>query len=141
MQVSDSHVRVVLGGVVIVDTNRSLRVLETSHPPVFYLDIGDIGDGVLIPVGGTTFCEFKGTAAYFDVSAGGRVEERAAWTYPKPSRGYERLLGHVALYPGRMDACYVDDEQVQAQAGDFYGGWLTSNLVGPFKGAPGTAGW
>tara|TARA_R110002051_G_scaffold246021_1_gene305629 strand:+ start:5902 stop:6423 length:522 start_codon:yes stop_codon:yes gene_type:complete len=130
-----------LGGQVIVDTTDAVRVLETSHPPVYYVPIAAFASGVLIPVSGTSFCEFKGEAHYFDVVAGGVIAERAAWTYPQPTRGFEALGTRVALYPGQMDSCVVDGETVTSQAGDFYGGWITSTIVGPFKGAPGTFGW
>lgn len=139
---SSEHVVVELDGEVVVDTRRSLRVLETSHPPVYYVPGGAIASGLLRPVSGRTWCEFKGWASYFDVVCPrGRVVPRAAWHYPEPAAGYEALLGHVALYPGRMDRCSVDDETVVAQQGDFYGGWITSKVTGPFKGAPGTLGW
>jgi uncharacterized protein (DUF427 family) len=130
-----------LGGQVIADTTDSVRVLETSHPPVYYLPIAAFPAGVLVPVSGTSFCEFKGQAHYFDVIAGGVVAARAAWTYPEPSRGFEELGTRVALYPGQMDSCEVDGELVTSQTGDFYGGWITAQIVGPFKGGPGTSGW
>jgi uncharacterized protein (DUF427 family) len=130
-----------LGGQVIADTTDSVRVLETSHPPVYYLPLSAFAAGSLVPVGGTSFCEFKGEAAYFDIVGGDVVASRAGWTYPSPSRGFEVLSSRVAVYPGRMDSCEVDGERVTSQAGDFYGGWITANIVGPFKGGPGTAGW
>jgi uncharacterized protein (DUF427 family) len=130
-----------LGGEVIVDTTDAVRVLETSHPPVYYVPIAAFPAGVLVPVAGTSFCEFKGEAHYFDVVAGGVVESRAAWTYPAPSRGFETLTTRVALYPSRMDSCEVDGERVTTQSGDFYGGWITAQIVGPFKGGLGTSGW
>ena len=136
------RVRVELGGEVIVDTTRAHRVLETSHPPVYYVPATDVVAGVLTPSGGRmTDCEWKGFASYLDVSAGGQRAERAAWTYHDPRPGFEQIRDAVAFYPGRMDACFVDDERVQAQPGDFYGGWITSDVVGPFKGEPGTSGW
>jgi uncharacterized protein (DUF427 family) len=139
---SHEHVVVDLDGETVADTRRSLRVLETSHPPVYYLPPDAIAPGVLRPVEGRTWCEFKGSAAYFDVvGPSGRVLPRAAWHYPEPTSGFEELVGHVAFYPGRMDRCTVDGETVVAQEGDFYGGWITSRVTGPFKGAPGTAGW
>ena len=134
-------VRIELGGVVIAESGRALRVLETSHPPTLYLPLDDVAAGVLAPVAGSSFCEFKGRAVYFDVAAGGRVAERAAWHYPEPDPAYAALLGHVSFYPGRMDACRLGEERVRAQAGDFYGGWITADLAGPFKGPPGTRGW
>ena len=134
-------VRIELGGVVIAESGRALRVLETSHPPTLYLPLDDVATGVLAPAAGSSFCEFKGRAVYFDVAAGGRVAERAAWHYPEPDPAYAALLGHVSFYPGRMDACRLGEERVRAQAGDFYGGWITADLAGPFKGPPGTRGW
>jgi uncharacterized protein (DUF427 family) len=135
-------VRVELGGVVVVETRRALRVLETSHPPAYYLPRSDFVPGALVDSGaGTTWCEFKGTATYLDVVGGERISPRAAWTYREPSPGFEALRGHVALYPGRMDRVTVDGELVRAQDGGFYGGWITDRVVGPFKGGPGSAGW
>lgn len=139
---SSEHVVIELDGDIVVDTRRSLRVLETSHPPVYYVPTEAIAPGLLTPISGTTFCEFKGFASYYDVvSASGRVISQGAWHYPGPSAGYEALVDHVAFYPGRMDGCTVDDEPVVAQPGDFYGGWITSKVTGPFKGAAGTRGW
>ena len=138
---SDREVVVVLGGVEVCRTRRALRVLETSHPPVWYLPADDWHPGALSRGAGTTFCEFKGTAVYLDVTGGDRVERAAGWQYPQPVAGYERLLGAVAVYPGRMDRCTVDGEVVRAQEGGFYGGWVTDDVVGPFKGAVGTRGW
>ena len=130
-----------LGGQVIADTTDAVRVLETSHPPVYYLPLDSFPAGVLVPVEGTSFCEFKGEAHYFDVVAGGVVVPRAGWTYPEPTRGFEALSTRVALYPEHMDSCEVNGEQVTFQEGGFYGGWITRQIVGPFKGGPGTAGW
>ncbi|HYF71840.1 MAG TPA: DUF427 domain-containing protein [Nocardioides sp.] len=139
---SPEHVVIELEGEIVGETRRSLRVLETSHPPVYYLPADALRPGLLRPVAGTTWCEFKGVASYFDVvSRTGRVMARAAWHYPDPAAGYEVLAGHVAFYPGLVDRCTVDGETVVAQPGDFYGGWITSKVTGPFKGAPGTSGW
>ncbi len=135
------RVRVVLGEVTIVDSTRALRVLETSHPPALYVPPGDVLPGALAPVARTTVCEFKGRAAYFDVRGGDRLERAAAWAYADPWAGYEALRDHVAFYPSRVDRCLLDDEEVRAQDGDFYGGWITADLRGPFKGGPGTLGW
>ena len=133
------RIRVVLGGETIVDSARTQRVLETSHAPVYYVPLEDIAAGVLeLSGGGTTFCEWKGVAAYYDVSAGGRTSERGAWTYHDPVPDFEVIRHFVAFYPALMEACYVDDELVAAQAGGFYGGWITSDVVGPFKGEPGS---
>jgi uncharacterized protein (DUF427 family) len=135
-------VRVELGGAVVAASDRALRVLETSHPPTVYLPPGDVAAGALVPVGGATWCEWKGSAAYFDVVGGeGRRSERSAWAFPSPVPQYAELTGFVSFYPSRVDACWIGDERVRAQEGDFYGGWITADLVGPFKGAPGTLGW
>lgn len=135
------RLRVVLGGVTIADTVAGFRVLETSHPPTYYLPRGDILSSALVPAAGQSFCEWKGVATYFDVVAGGRRLERVAWTYERPSADFAALAGCVAFYAGPMDACFVDDEQVTPQPGGFYGGWVTRNLVGPFKGSAGSSGW
>ena len=135
------HVTIVFNGEVIADTRRAWRVLETSHPPVYYIPQEDIRMECLTEAGRRTWCEWKGQASYYDLSVGRRRTERAAWFYPNPTSGYEAIQGHVAFYPGKMDACYVDGERVQAQPGDFYGGWITSEIVGPYKGGPGTVGW
>jgi uncharacterized protein (DUF427 family) len=132
---------VVLGGETIAETTRGYRVLETSHPPNYYFPPDDIACGALERTGGGSFCEFKGRAHYYNVQRGGRIEADAAWGYDNPSAGFEPLAGHVAFYAGRMDACFVDGEQVTPQPGGFYGGWITSNVAGPFKGAPGSRGW
>ena len=130
-----------LGGVEVCRTTRGLRVLETSHPPGWYLPADDFSPGALRPAAGSSYCEWKGVAAYLDVVGGDAVAERAAWTYPDPVPAYEALRGTVALYPGRMQRCTVDGQVVSAQEGGFYGGWVTPDVVGPFKGAPGTLGW
>jgi len=132
---------VVLGGVEVCRTARAWRVLETSHPPSWYLPAEDWLPGSLVPAGGTSFCEWKGVASYLDVVGGDRRESAAAWTYPDPVAAYEELRGAVAVYPARMDRCTVDGEPVRPQDGGFYGGWVTDDVVGPFKGPPGTRGW
>jgi uncharacterized protein (DUF427 family) len=136
-----TRLRVVFDGEVVADTTRGLRVLETSHPPNYYFPLGDVGAGVLQPSHGTTHCEWKGVARYFVVCGRRRREPGAAWGYGQPGAAYRALADTVAFYPARMDACYVDDEQVVPQPGGFYGGWITSAVVGPFKGEPGTAWW
>jgi uncharacterized protein (DUF427 family) len=129
------RVRVVLGGAVIADTRRAHRVLETSHPPVYYIPAEDIVPGALEPVARTTFCEWKGNASYFDVVGGdGTRVARGGWTYRNPSLGFEPIRDAVAFYPAPMDECTVDGEVVQPQPGGFYGGWITKDIVGPFKG-------
>src|SRR5215203_2486525 len=141
MEYSDKRVEIVFGGVRIADTTRAKRVLETSHPPVYYVPEADVRVEHLRLAGGASFCEWKGAARYYDVSAEGRSERRAAWFYPHPVPAYADLKDHLAFYPSRMDACYVAGERVSSQEGDFYGGWITGDVVGPFKGAPGTRGW
>ena len=138
---SGEHVVVTHAGTVVADTRQSLRVLETSHPPTYYLPLDAFADGVLRPGEGASWCEWKGQAAYLDLVVGAEVLPAVAWTYPQPMKGFEALVDHVALYPGRVDRCTVDGEVVQPQPGSFYGGWITSRVTGPFKGAPGTSGW
>ena len=138
---TDETVEIRLGGRVVARTSEALRVLETSHPPAYYLPRSAFVEGLLRPVGGTTYCEFKGTATYFDLVTPERTAPRAGWTYPEPTVGFEALVDHIAVMPGQMDACTVDGEAVTPQEGGFYGGWITSRVVGPFKGAPGTRGW
>lgn len=139
------RLRVVLGGETIADTTRGYRVLETSHPPNYYFPPDDIVDGALEPAAGVSLCEWKGRARYYTVRGGPpgreRVEEQAAWGYSEPSPAFAPIRDHVAFYAQRMDACFVDDEQVVPQPGGFYGGWITSDVVGPFKGGPGSRGW
>ena len=142
LEPSTQLIEVVLGGVTIVRTQRSFRVLETSHPPTYYLHPDDFVPGVLQPSGRRpTFCEFKGLAVYFTLRSGGIELRDVAWAYPVPSPGYEALADHVALYIQVMDSCTVDGEEVTSQPGGFYGGWITSKVVGPFKGGPGSNGW
>lgn len=139
---STRPVRIVLGGREIARSDRALRVLETSHPPSIYVPAEDFSDGALRPSGARrTFCEWKGFATYWDVHGGEEVRPAAGWSYPEPVAAFAALAGHVAVYPGRMDACFLGDERVTAQDGDFYGGWITSDIAGPFKGAAGTLGW
>ncbi len=138
---SSKHIRIVFNGVVIADTHHAKRVLETSHPPVYYLPPEDVKMEYLTPTSRTTYCEFKGAASYYTIIVGDKVLPNGAWYYRQPTKGYEGLTNYIAIYPSQMDACYVNDEQVQAQQGDFYGGWITDDIVGPFKGGPGTWGW
>lgn len=130
-----------LGGQLIVETRDVVRVLETSHPPVYYLPISDFAPGALIDADGSSFCEFKGTARYLDVRGGAEVRPACAWNYPHPSPGFELLRDRVAVYAQPMDECTVGGEVVTPQPGGFYGGWITSAVVGPFKGSPGSLGW
>jgi uncharacterized protein (DUF427 family) len=133
--------RIQLGGEVIVETDDMVRVLETSHPPVYYLPISAFVDGALVSGQGASHCEFKGSARYFDVRGGGQLRSRAAWNYPRPADGFEALADRVAVYPREMDRCTLDGVDVTPQPGRFYGGWITPEIVGPFKGAAGSMGW
>jgi uncharacterized protein (DUF427 family) len=138
---SHKHIRVIFNGETIAETRRAIRVLETSHPPVYYIPPEDVRLEYFSATARSTFCEYKGAASYYTIRVGERTEPNAAWFYARPSAAYAALANYVAIYPGRMDACFVDGELVQAQQGDFYGGWITSEIVGPFKGGAGTAGW
>ncbi len=134
-------VRIIFAGQEIASTDAALRVLETSHPPVYYLPPDAFAPGVLRPAGGGSFCEWKGVARYWTVAAGGRLAERAGWSYPDPTAAFAALRDHVAVYAAPMDACHVGDEIATPQPGGFYGGWITSWVRGPFKGGAGSAGW
>lgn len=138
---SEKHIQVVFAGVTIADTRRAKRVLETSHPPVYYIPPEDIKMEYLAQTDRTSWCEWKGRASYYNITVNGRQATNAAWFYPDPQNAYAAIRNHVAFYPQQMDACYVDGERVQPQPGGFYGGWITSDVVGPFKGGLGTAGW
>ncbi len=135
------RVRVEYGGRVIAETTAALRVCETSSPPTYYIPPADIVPGSLEPSERTSFCEWKGVASYWTVTARGRRAKDAAWSYRAPDPGYETIKDLVAFYPRRMDACWVGEHQVRPQPGLYYGGWITPELVGPFKGAPGTEAW
>ena len=137
------RLRVTLGGEVIADTVRGHRVLETSHPPVYYFPLEDIAPGALVlsPEKGS-MCEWKGAASYYDVVGGaGRRVGQGAWAYRSPTPAFGAIRDAVAFYPAPMDGCTVDGERVTPQPGDFYGGWITRALAGPFKGVPGSRGW
>jgi uncharacterized protein (DUF427 family) len=139
--VTGRHVVVELGGRVLADTRRAIRVCETSHPPVYYVPREDVAPGVLEPAAGGSWCEWKGAAAYWDAVVDGRRVPEVGWSYEEPSPGYEHLRSAVAFYPGRVDRALVDGEAARPQPGRFYGGWITDDVVGPFKGEPGTLGW
>jgi uncharacterized protein (DUF427 family) len=141
LEATSELVEVELGGEVVASTRNALRVLETSHPPTYYLPVSDFVEGSLRAAEGSSFCEWKGVAAYLDVLGGGAVAERGAWHYPHPTPEFSGLVDHVAVYPAAMDRCKVDGEVVRPQPGGFYGGWITSRVVGPFKGEPGTRFW
>jgi uncharacterized protein (DUF427 family) len=143
------RIRVVVEGLTIADTTRAFRVLETSHPPSYYVPPEDVRGDLLPANARTSYCEFKGRASYVDLqlpgelTASGRPRTIAslAWTYPAPAPGYEAIRGHLSFYASRVDEAWVGDERATAQEGDFYGGWITSRVAGPFKGGPGTGGW
>ncbi|MEM8963429.1 MAG: DUF427 domain-containing protein [Acidobacteriota bacterium] len=134
-------IQVRFGSRLIAESRSCVRVLETSHPPVFYIPPTDIAMELIEPNDKRSFCEWKGTALYWDVALDDRHAAAVAWSYPDPVAAFEPLRDFLAFYPSRMDACFVDGEPVQAQQGDFYGGWITREIVGPFKGAAGTWGW
>lgn len=135
------HLRVVHEGRTLAESRAGYRVLETSHPPCFYLPPDAVDWTRLVESPTSTFCEFKGRARYWSLQTeDGRVED-VCWSYPEPTGSHRLIAGHVSFYAGRVDACYVDGERVQAQAGGYYGGWITSAVEGPFKGGPGTVGW
>lgn len=135
------HVQIFFGGELVCDTHASWQVLETSHPPTYYLPRSSFVRGALRPTSGGSVCEWKGAARYLDLVAGERTAARAAWYYPSPSAGFDMLADQVAVYAGLTDGCYVDGERVVPQPGGFYGGWITPDVVGPFKGVPGSTGW
>jgi len=138
---TDVVVEVVLGGEVVAHTSAPIRILETSHPPTYYLPRAAFVPGSLRTVRSGSYCEWKGQASYLDVVGGDVVAARAGWFYPVPTAPYAALVDHVAVYPGLVDRCTVDGELVRPQPGGFYGGWVTSKVVGPFKGEPGTELW
>ncbi len=135
------RLRILFEGEEIANTVSGWRVLETSHPPVYYLPPADIRMEYLTKSTRSSFCEFKGMATYWSLQIGTQSASDVAWSYEAPTADFESIRGYLAFYASRMQACYVDGEQVQAQAGDFYGGWITEAIVGPFKGGVGTWGW
>ena len=138
---TDALVVVEHAGATVADTRRAIRVLETSQPPAFYLPPDDVELDLLVATPTRTFCEWKGLAEYRTVRVGDREAVDAAWTYVRPTPRYVDITGYLAFYPQRVDACFVDGERVDANEGSFYGGWITSRVVGPFKGGAGTGHW
>lgn len=134
------RITAVFAGATVVDTTRAIRVLETHHAPTYYFPPADVF-AELTPVPGQSFCEWKGVARYYDVSAGGQRAARSAWSYDAPTEGFADLEGYIAFYAGKLDECRVNGVRVLPQDGDFYGGWVTPNLTGIVKGAPGTEHW
>lgn len=142
---TSKHIEVIFNGVTIADTRRAKRILETSHPPTYYLPPEDVRIDEffkLAPKEKASFCEWKGTANYYTIEVNGKRAENAAWFYPRPNApDFVSIKDHVAIYAAVMDECRVDGERVTPQPGQFYGGWITKDIVGPFKGEPGTMGW
>jgi uncharacterized protein (DUF427 family) len=141
LEKTNKHLKIIFNDTVIAETNRAFRVLETSHPPVYYLPPEDVKMEFLTEAGGSSFCEWKGRAGYYDLKVGEKTVKNAGWFYSNPTKTFAEIKDFIAFYPSKMDECYVNDELVQSQEGDFYGGWITSDIVGPFKGGAGTWGW
>ena len=141
LESSSKKIQVVFNEITIAESQSTYRVLETSHPPVYYIPPEDIQMEYLFKTERQSYCEWKGIANYYTITVGDRTEANAAWFYPQPTLNFEPIKNYVAFYPSRMDACFVDGEKVQSQPGDFYGGWITRDIVGPFKGGAGTWGW
>ena len=129
VEATPRRIQVFFGGEKIADTLRAVRVLETTHPPAYYLPREDVRMDCLVPAQGVTWCEWKGRAVYFDIAASGQNAPKAVWSYPDPSRGFEAIRDHIAFYPGKMEACLVDGERARPQTGGFYGGWITDDVV------------
>ena len=137
----DRLVTVIFAGQEIARSSSAIRILETSHPPTFYIPPQEVHTSSLEPSQQTSFCEFKGQAVYFDLRAGDRLSRVAAWCYPEPAAAYVSITGYYAIYSNKVDKCTVGGQVVKPQPGDFYGGWITPDVVGPFKGEPGTMSW
>lgn len=141
LEPSSKRIRVIFQGITLADSQQTQRVLETSHPPVYYIPPEDIQMQYLHPTQKHSYCEWKGTASYYTLVVGEKQVINVGWYYRDPNANFAAIKDYVAFYPSKVDACYVDEEKVQAQAGDFYGGWITSDIVGPFKGGAGSWGW
>lgn len=139
---SPDHVEVVHRGITVADSCRSIRILETSQPPAFYIPRDDVRMDLLVEEPARTYCEWKGWATYYGLRLpDGEAVHEVAWSYLTPSSPYAAVAGYLAFYAQKVDRCRVDGEVVEPNPGSFYGGWITSRVVGPFKGAPGTEGW
>ena len=139
---SARHIEVIFNGIKIADSRRAKRVLETASPPVYYIPAEDVKlQEYFTPTDRSTFCEFKGHASYYTITVGDKSAPNAAWAYLDPTLPFQEIIGYVAVYPTPMDACLVDGEVVQPQPGRYYGGWITHEIKGPFKGSPGSQGW
>ncbi|MEL6928086.1 MAG: DUF427 domain-containing protein [Cyanobacteria bacterium J06600_6] len=142
LEQSSKEIQIVFNEVTIARSSSTYRVLETSHPPVYYIPPEDIKMEYLEPIAlGRSFCEWKGLAGYYNLSVEEKLVLNAAWYYPQPTAEFLPIANYLAFYSSKMDACYVDGELVKSQAGDFYGGWITQDIVGPFKGEAGSWGW
>lgn len=141
LEPTPKRVAITFAGVLVADTVGAFRVLETSHPPTYYLPPADVRSDLLEPAGGGSFCEWKGAAAYWTLRVGDRVAERVAWCYPRPTPAFAPIAGYLAFYAGPLDEATVGGQPVTPQPGGFYGGWITPDVVGPFKGGPGSMGW
>lgn len=138
---SDSRlVRIVHGNMTIAETRRAFRVLETASPPTVYIPPEDVRTDLLVRAPDTTICEWKGPATYWSLHIDGCSVPNVAWSYETPYPEFEAIRGCLSFYPSKL-ACYIDEHRVQAQLGGFYGGWVTPEIVGPFKGQAGTGGW
>jgi uncharacterized protein (DUF427 family) len=137
----DAHIRIEHRGMIVAETRNAICTYETSHPPSYYIPPQDIAPGLLRRASGSSFCEWKGAASYWDVIVGDEVLQRVGWSYVSPAASFAMLRNHIAFYAGPFDKCTVDGETVIPQPGAFYGGWITSGFAGPFKGGPGTMGW
>ncbi|MEN9208176.1 MAG: DUF427 domain-containing protein [Gloeomargarita sp. GMQP_bins_120] len=135
------RIQIYTQGLCLADTQRAYRVLETSHPPVYYLPPADIQMQYLCPNRRRSFCEWKGWAHYYNLHLGERVIDDVAWAYADPMPAYRVIRHYLAFYAQKLERCLVNGEVVRPQPGGFYGGWITGNLVGPFKGEPGTEHW
>lgn len=138
---TSKHLKVVFNDVVIAETRQGKRILETSHPPTYYFPVADIKLEHVIDTGDKSFCEWKGWAYYYDVAVNGKQASRAAWRFFEPTSGFEAIAEYYCFPARQMDACYVDGELITPQSGTYYGGWITKDLAGPFKGGTGTMGW
>lgn len=140
-EATSAHILIEHAARILAETRAAIRTLETSHPPSYYIPPADIAPGILRRAAGSSFCEWKGAAVYWDVVIGDIVLPRVGWSYPDPSPAFAALRDHVAFYAAPFDRCSVDGETVTPQPGDFYGGWITRRFAGPFKGVPGSRGW
>lgn len=138
---TNKHLKVICNGIILAETHRGKRVLETSHPPSYYFPAEDVKLEHLIATPKTGLCEWKGRYQYYDINIGDQYINHAVWRYFDPTSDFVDIAEYYGFIANLMDACYVNDEQVTPQPGEFYGGWITADIVGPFKGGSGTWGW